>query len=411
MVPEEIYTNVTTYAGTFEYGATDGPISQASFFYPSYMAIDQADNIYLVAGQTSAIRKISADGVVSTLVPTAALSFLGSSYVSAIAIDASGNLYVAVGNGLMIKKISPSGMVTHFAGSGNVGSNDGSANDASFNNIMGLVVDSHGDVYASDNGNNMIRKISQTGVVTTFAGSPFGGTRDGNISQAQFLGPAGLVIDPIGNIIVSDSKNNLIRKISTTGNVTTLAGNGTASYADGLGNAAAFNRPNGISVDDLGNVYVADFLNYRIRKISPAGQVSTLAGMGTFTSKNGVGTAAGVLTPMGIVVDQKGSVIFSEYNGSMLKRISLNGYTISPALPIGLVLDSKTGIISGTPTKESAAADYIITANNQGGAGTSIINIAVTAFNLPMDNFVIKGTSSTCPGANSGSIEITAKEK
>jgi sugar lactone lactonase YvrE len=206
----------------------------------------------------------------------------------ALTVDSMGNVYVAEGrDGWTIRKITPEGVVTTLAGNaGNRGFADGRGPAALFDGLSGIAVDGGGNIYVADSGGNgLIRKITQDGVVTTLAGSP--GRRDmldGMGSLAQFNSPSGLAIDLKGNLYVAEIQGTSIRKVTPSGEVTTFAGKrgiGVGGYRDGSGQVALFNRPRGLAVDDNGNVYVADSGNNVIRKISSNGAVTTLAGAGS----------------------------------------------------------------------------------------------------------------------------------
>ena len=213
-----------------------------------------------------------------------------------VAVDSAGNVYVADEQNDEIRKISPSGVVTTLAGSaGQTGSSNGSGSAARFDLPFGVAVDSEGNVYVADAYNDEIRKISPSGVVTTLAGSPGQqGSGNGTGSTASFYHPEGVAVDSAGNVYVADFANQEIREISPSGVVTTLAGSaGLAGSSNGAGNAARFDYPFGVAVDSTGNVYVADRSNDEIRKITPSGVVTTLAGSaGLAGSSNGSGSAA-----------------------------------------------------------------------------------------------------------------------
>ncbi len=206
--------------------------------------------------------------------------------------------------------IQTTGVVTTFAGSGAPGATNGTGTAASFNYPQGVAIDASGNVYVADQGNNQIRKITSAGKVTTLAGTLVAGSTNATAIgvSALFNGPTGVAVDAAGNVYVADFANNQIREINvTTGATTTLAGGSKSGSANGTGTAALFNGPAGVAVDAAGNVYVADFNNNLIRKIAPGGVVTTLAGSKAGNA-NGTGTAALFNGPRGVAVDAAGNV-------------------------------------------------------------------------------------------------------
>ena len=191
-----------------------------------------------------------------------------------IVADAQGNIYIADIGNYRIRKITPSGTVSTLAGNGTFGYADGSGNTAQFTQPRNLATDGQGNVYVTEE--FRIRKISPAGNVSTLAGGNSGGFADGSLDSAKFSDLTGIVIDGQANIYVADWGNQRIRKITNSGMVSTLAGNGTVGFVDGNGASAQFNGPQGIAIDVHGNVFVADATNMRIRKITPQGLVSTL---------------------------------------------------------------------------------------------------------------------------------------
>ena len=177
-------------------------------------------------------------------------------------------------------------------------------------------------MYVADTNNHLIRKITPTGVVTTLAGSGELGGANGTGDAARFGHPFGVAVDSSGNVYVADSYNNLIRKITPAGVVSTLAGSGGTGSANGTGTAASFFSPTGIAVDSSGNVYVAELANHLIRKITPAGVVSTLAGSGVSGNAYGTGTAASFASPYGVAVDSSGSVYVLQYKDMLIRKIT-----------------------------------------------------------------------------------------
>ncbi|MFV8270789.1 NHL repeat-containing protein [Flavobacterium sp. GT2N3] len=237
--------------------------------------------------------------------------------------DAGGNLYVVEAGASKIRKISPAGVVTTFAGNIIPGSIDGVGTKASFVGPSGLTIDASGNLYIADTGNNKIRKISPTGVVTTVAGTGVGGGVDGDRSQASFLAPTDVAVDASGNLYVADISNNKIRKINPSGTVSTFAGSGIEGSMDGVGVLASFHHPRNITIDD-GNLYVSEWGSHKIRKISPAGVVTTLAGGGNF-GVDGTGSSASFGLPSGITIDALGNLYVADIHSNKIRKITPNG--------------------------------------------------------------------------------------
>ena len=310
---------VSTLAGSGTAGSSDGTGTAASFNQPAGIATDSAGNLYVADRMNHLIRKISPEGIVTTLAGTGAATFnepLG------VAVDKEGTVYVADHNNNLIRKITPAGVVSTLAGSGDEGSYDGTGIEASFNKPWGIAVDSEGTVYVAEYGNNLIRKISPAGVVTTLAGSGDEGSDDGTGANATFKALSGMTVDSAGNLYVVDNANGLIRKITAEGVVTTLAGSGTFGSDDGTGTSASFGIPIGVAVDSAGNVYVADNGNNMIRKITPAGVVTTLAGSRTRGSNDGDGTDATFYSPFGVAVDSQGTLYVADTYNYLIRKIT-----------------------------------------------------------------------------------------
>jgi sugar lactone lactonase YvrE len=250
--------------------------------------------------------------------------------IGQLATDVKGNIYVADYNNQTIRKITPGGVVSTIAGKAGVsGSADGVGSNARFSGPYGVAVDYNGNVYVAEYSNHTIRKITPSGMVTTLAGKAgVSGSADGIGSNARFYYPYGIAVNTAGTVIyVADTNNNTIRKITPGGVVTTFACSaGQAGSNDGLGSSARFNFPTSVAVDLAGNVYVADFSNQTIRKISPGGAVSTLAGVaGEYGNNDGVGSNARFGNPYGIAVDLSGNVYVAEYGNQLVRKISSGG--------------------------------------------------------------------------------------
>ena len=303
-----------------------------------------------------------------------------------MAVDSSGNVYVADYYNYRIRKITPQGRVSTFAGTGGTGSSNGPGNQATFRDPSGVAVDSSGNVYVADSDNWQIRKITPEGVVSLLAGrsNPMPGFRDGAGDQARFRLPVGVAVDLSGNVYVADKDNHRIRKVTPTGAVSTIAGDGQWGYSDSgsehyyrpsgwrpwawkkrsipvrfnsprgvavssvgsiyvadtynnrirkinsdrsvhtiadRGVAVRLKRPKGIAVDSLGSLYVADSGNHRILKFTPGGGVSVIAGDGTAGFRDGTGDQARFNSPTGVAVDSSDNVYVADSNNNRIRKI------------------------------------------------------------------------------------------
>jgi sugar lactone lactonase YvrE len=328
------FTTLAGLAGS--QGSADGTGSAARFYYPWGVAVDSAGNVYVADTLNNTIRKVTPGGVVTTLAGLAGNAGSADRTGSAarfsgpdgVAVDSAGNVYVADTANNTIRKVTPGGVVTTLAGlAGNPGSADGTGSAARFNFPVGVAVDSTGNVYVADRDNDTIRKVTPGGVVTT---PPW----------MDLFSPCGVAVDSAGNEYVADAGHHTIRKVTPGGVVTTLAGlnqydvfgNPVGGSADGTGSAARFGLPFGVAVDSAGNVYVADLGNQTIRKVTPGGVVTTLAGLaGTFTygSVDGTGSTVRFYGPVGVAVDSAGNVYVADtYNNTIRRGFAANGGTV-----------------------------------------------------------------------------------
>jgi len=338
----------TTLAGTpppLPGSSVDGTGPQAQFVWPISVAADASGNVYVADRNDSTIRKVTPAGIVTTLAGSAVLgtAVAGSTdgpesvalfnFPEGVAVDGSGNVYVADTHNDTIRKISSAGMVTTFAGTAGVeGSADGTGPAAQFQQPGAVAVDANGNVYVADTGNCTIRKITPAGVVTTLAGTArVEGSADGMGPAAQFAAPEGLAVDANGNVYVADTFNETIRKVTPAGMVTTVAGTaGFIGSADGTGSSALFDTPYGVAVDASGNLYVGDTENDTIRKITPGGIVTTFAGsvgnvdaVGVYArAADGIGAAAGFDYPSGLAVDGNGNIYVADKLNNEIRKIS-----------------------------------------------------------------------------------------
>jgi hypothetical protein len=324
---------VTTWAGSTSAGGADGSFGSARFYGPGAITLCSTGRVYVADTLNSTIRQITSPGSVTTYAGAAGTNGSGDGVGSnarffapqGIALDSVGTLYVADSLNATIRKISSGGSVSTLAGSaGNYGPDDGTGSSARFYLPVGIAVDSLGYVYVADAWNQTIRKITPGGVVSTLAGSAGNaGCADGTNSVARFNGPTGIAVDSAGNLYVSDFFNHTIRKVTPTGNVTTVAGlAGVWGTADGTNNAARFFEPAGVTMDAAGNLYVADSGNCTVRELALVGTnwvVSTVAGLaGVGGSMGGVGTDVRFNYPAGVAVNSAGLLYIADTGNNII---------------------------------------------------------------------------------------------
>jgi sugar lactone lactonase YvrE len=269
------------------------------------VAADAGGNIYSVCIDRK-VRRLSSTGILTVFAGNATLAIINGtgtaasfSFAAGMQLGADGNLYVA--DHATIRKVTPDAVVTTEA-------------IVPGANFLDVVVDKTGNKYATDADRNLIVKITPAGVVSTFAGSGIKASTDGKGTSAAFNFPFGITVDGAGNFYVTDEGSQKVRKITPDGTVTTLAGSGVIGDTNGKGLAASFNHPSGIVADKDGNLYVADFANAKIRKITPDGTVSTYAGTGDQGEVDGAVASASFWVPQGITIDAAGNIYVSDQN-------------------------------------------------------------------------------------------------
>jgi serine/threonine-protein kinase len=318
-------------------GYADGPLAEAQFDTPVAVAVDGEGNMYVLDKGNHRVRKITAEGVVSTLAGSGEAGYTDGEPLAAqfrklkgMAIGRSGPIYVAdcgvvAPDYARIREITVSGQVTTLAG-GVVGHADGSGREAMFgNDALGLTTDGSGNLYVADARNQCIRLVTPQGVVTTLAGKPggAGGFADGAAAEAQFKQPSGVAVDEMETVYVADMLNHRIRQVSPEGQVTTLAGTGEAGFTDGPADQAQFKFPTDVAVATDGTVYVADSANNRIRFITPTGEVGTLAGTGEWGHTDGPNEEATFGTPASLALDGRGHLHVIEPRCHCVRQITL----------------------------------------------------------------------------------------
>ncbi|MBO9203018.1 MULTISPECIES: SMP-30/gluconolactonase/LRE family protein [Niastella] len=332
---------VSLLAGSGNMGFTNGTGAAASFWGLGDVVTDASGNVYVTEMGNHTIRKITPDGVVTTLaggLGTGAEDGTGIDAhfynVKGIAIDAAGTLYVCDDGNYIIRKITLSGVVTTLT-SGGYGFADGPGATAKFSTVEGIAVDKNGNVYVCDAGNNRIRKITPAGVVSTLAGTGVPGGNDGPGASATFNAPIDVAVDISGNVYVTENSrkqfynnvyypgNNKIRKITPDGTVSTFAGSGAVGATNGNGAAASFNDPGGLCFDSNGNLYVTEVSGNSIRKITPNGDVTTVAGSISAGATNGTIDVATFKNPVGIAADNNGNLYVADFGNVMIRKLSL----------------------------------------------------------------------------------------
>lgn len=357
-------------------GTADGAGSAARFDEPGIAAIDSAGNLFVADFRSHIVRKLTPSGTDWVVTTVAGLGGSAGSangtnstarfnIPSGAAIDSAGNLYVSDGFNRLIRKMTLTGtnwVVTTFAGfGGRFGSEDGEGTNARFFGPEGVAVDSRGALYVTDNVNHTVRSISQgRGIVTTLAGEAgHAGSVNGTNEAARLNAPSGIAVDKTGTVYVVDTANHTIRKIRPDPSgwvVTTLAGSpdpegpgGNGGSADGIGSAARFSFPKGLAMDSAGNLYVADSNNSTIRRVTPAGVVTTRAGSPErYGSNDGTGTAARFNQPLGVAVDNATNIYVTDTYNHTIRKISparvvttLAGQAGSPGNADGIGSDAR----------------------------------------------------------------------
>ncbi len=325
---------ITTVAGNGApgFGGDNGPATTARLAGPSGVAVDSADNLYIADDFNARVRKVS-NGVITTVAGNGTYGFGGDNgpAISAqlhdpvgVAVDSAGNLYIADFDNHRVRKVS-NGVITTVAGGGSSLGDNGPATSARLNFPYGVAVDSVGNLYIADSENWRARKVSN-GVITTVAGNGTQGFSgdNGPATSAQLFIPSGVAVDSVGNLYIADTGNNRVRKVSN-GVITTAAGNGTQGFIgdNGLATSAQLYVPSGVAVDSAGNLYIADIGNNRVRKVSN-GVITTAAGDGArgFGGDNGLATGAQLFNPFGVAVDSAGNLYIADSGNNRVRKVS-----------------------------------------------------------------------------------------
>jgi uncharacterized protein (TIGR03437 family) len=365
---------ITTVAGNGSSGFSgDGGLAtSASFSYAYNVAVDSSGNLFIADTSNNRIRKVSASGIITTVAGNGNVDQFGNGTFSGdggpatsaslsrpfgIAVDALGNLFIADTDNHRIRKVSGSGIITTVAGSGATGqggggfSGDGGpATSALLHYPGGVAVDAMGNLFIADSNNSRIRKVSASGVITTVAGNGVqGSSGDGGPAVSASLDVDGVAVDASGNLFITGARSNRIRKVSASGVITTVAGNGNDSFSGdgGPATSASLNGPLNSALDLSGNLFIADTSNNRIRMVSAGGIITTVAGNGPsctgttacggFSGDGGPATSASLSEPAGVTVDASGNLFIADSVNGRIRKVS--AVASPPVVPLAGVTD------------------------------------------------------------------------
>jgi hypothetical protein len=377
-----------------------GLATEAEIDNPYILAPDGSGNLFIAADDynynTQRIYKVGGDGLISTIVGKNVTYGDGGAATNAIlsdpqgmAADAYGNLFVADGDHSLVRKVDTNGIITTGAGNGTFGfsGDGGAATNASLNYPMSVALDSVGNLYIADYDNQLVRKVDAAGVITTVAGNGTNGSGSGTYSgdggaatNAGLNGPDAVAVDTLGNLYIADTGNQRIRKVDATGVISTVAGNGTSGFSGDGGratNASLALNNCGIALDSAGNLFIADFSNYRIRKVNTNGIISTVAGNGTngYSGDGGLATNAEFGNPNDVAVDAAGNLYIADYYNSAVRKVDSSGVITTVAAGLGafrVVTDHAGNLFVSdfdTSTVLRLGTNGLITAFAGGGIG------------------------------------------
>ncbi len=332
---------IATVAGSGLMGnGGDGRLATAAQLnQPFGVAVDGSGNLYIADRNNNKIRKVSG-GIIATLAGNGSLSYSGDGGAAitaqfnqpcGVAVDASGNIYIADTNNSAVRVVSNGVQVATIAGNEIAGfsGDGGQAIGAQLNGPFGLAVDAAGNLYIADTGNSRVRKVTPGGIITTVAGGGSANPDDGGLAtSAQLSVPRGIAVDPSGNLFIADTGSSRILEVSTTGIISTVAGNGTTGYSGdgGPATSAQLNQPYGVRVDALDSIYIADTLNHAIRRVS-GGSITTIAGTGIagYSGDGGQGTKAQLNLPYGLAADISETLYIADYGNSAIRTLMTGG--------------------------------------------------------------------------------------
>ena len=397
--------------GNFQYSGDRGISTDATLPAPDGLAIDIHGNVNVCDNFANRVRAVNPFGIINLTAGTGSAGYSGDGGPATaatlvdcqgIASDSSGNLYLADTHNRRIRRISASGTISTVAGNGvnDFTGDGGQAVNAALGNPQGVAVDSQGNLYIADTGNNRIRKVSSTDIITTIAGNGAVGFAGNGVpaTAAQLNAPSRVALDTAGNLYFSDNGNNAVRRISTGGVITTIAGNGQYGFSGDGGPAisAMLANPNGLAIDSAGGIIIADSDNRRIRRVDPTGNITTIAGNGT-NGLSGDGRpplSTGFGSPADVAVDPAGNIYIADQFSGRIRRIQ--------PTPASVVL-SETGLTFSSAVDGTTASPKTLRILN-GGAGaiswsavTSVVSVGANWLSVSPSQGTSTSSSTTAP--------------
>ena len=334
--------NITTFAGNGGSGFSGdgGNATSAQINGPGGVGVDAQGNVYIADGGNARIREVNTSGTITTVAGNGSGGYSGDGGAatsaqiyqpSAVVADANGNIYIADAGNDVVREVNTSGIITTVAGNGSTGysGDGGAATSAELHGVYGVAVDASGNIYIPDFYNNRIRKVNTSGIITTVAGTGTAGYSGdgGSATSAEIWNPVSIAVDASGNIYFADRSNNVVRKVNTSGIISTVAGNGSAGYSGDGGSATSAQiwGPQGLTVDAYGNIYIGDNSNNRIRMVNTYGIISTVAGNGAagYSGDGGSATSAELRSPTGVAVNARGNLLYiADNNNNRVREVT-----------------------------------------------------------------------------------------